>query len=67
MKKNEKIDIGINIQESLLPFMKPNSFNDNKIIQANMDKTIELKINHVNIISCVIEPNLYVLKLKICK
>ena len=53
MKKNEKIDIGINIQESLLPFMKPNSFNDNKIIQADMDKKIELKINHVNIINII--------------
>ena len=52
VKKNEKIDIGIGIQESLLPMIQPNSFNDNEI-QADIDKKIELKINHVNIINII--------------
>ena len=52
LKKNEKIDIGIGIQESLLPMIQPNSFNDNEI-QADIDKKIELKINHVNIINII--------------
>ena len=52
VKKNEKIDISIGIQESLLPMIQPNSFNDNEI-QADIDKKIELKINHVNIINII--------------